>query len=532
MTIVPEPPPPEPCADEDCIPDPTPPPDGEFVDPGSDGGGPADMGEADCGLFDLGCHLEALFRGIVESALNPLLRLMSDTLLMTPTLQDLPQVGPLWRNSWELGLAVYSTLILLAGILVMSYESVQTRYTIKELLPRLVVGFLAAFVSLFVAEKAIRVANALSSALLADGLDTDSAGDALGDMVSGALSGGGLFLLLLGLALAVLLVALLITYILRVAITVILVIGAPLALVCHALPQTEGVARWWWRAFAAVLAIQIVQSLTLLVALRVFFDPSGWNPWGPTPSGLINLLVAITLVYILLKIPFWILSATRLSGGRRSLMGSVVRGWIAYKTFGVLTGRAANSGDLGHTARVAQVHRPGAPATSAPGVRPGAAPASPARSTTPTPVRPTGPYTAVPTQPAPPIEATPQGQGRPVEHTSERESRRSGQDRRRTGLHNNSTVGVAGSRQPRLPDRAERARAAGRQAWRPLANSASATPQRNQQQPDLPSHSVPAVGRAADRLAQRAPQPPLFRAVPPAPRDSRRNHPRRGGRTS
>lgn len=531
MTIVPEPLPPEPCVGEDCVPDPTPPPSLGPADRGGGGGGPADMGDAGCGLFDLGCHLEALFRGIVESALNPLLRLMSDTLLTTPTLQDLPQVGPLWHNSWQLGLAAYSTLILLAGILVMSYESVQARYTIKELLPRLIVGFLAAFLSLFFAEKAIKVANAFSSALLADGLDTDSAGSALGDMVSGALSGGGLFLLLLGIALAVLLVALLITYILRVAITVILVIGAPLALVCHALPQTEGVARWWWRAFAGVLAIQVAQSLTLLVALRVFFDPSGWNPWGPTPSGLINLLVAITLIYILLKIPFWILSATRISGGRRSRVGSAVRGWIAYKTFGLLTGRTASSGGPGHTARP-QVHRPGARTTSAPAVRPGTAPAPPARSTPPPPARPTGPYTAVPTQPAPPIESTPQGQGRPVERTRERESRRSGQDRRRSGLHNSSTAGVPGSRQPRLPDRADRARAAGRQAWRPLANSVSATPQRVQKPAPPPAHASSAVGRAADRLAQRAPLPPLFRAPPPAPRDSRRNDPRRGGRTS
>lgn len=527
MRIVPAPLPSDPCVGEDCNPDPTPPPSVAPADPGGGSADPVDIDATGCGVFDLGCHLEALFRGIVESALNPLLRLMSDTLLTTPTLRDLPQVGPLWHNSWQIGLAVYSTLILLAGILLMSYESVQAHYTLKELLPRLIVGFLAAFGSLFFAEKAIGVANALSASLLADGLDTGSAGDALGDMVSGALSGGGLFLLLLGLALAVLLVALLITYILRVAITVILVIGAPLALVCHALPQTEGVARWWWRAFAGVLAIQIGQSLTLLVALRVFFEPSGWTSWGPTLSGLINLLVAITLIYILLKIPFWVLSATRTSG-RRSMVGSAMRGWVAYKTFGLLTGRAANGGGPGHAARLARDPRPRAHMTPAPTVRSGTVPAPSARSTTPPPVRPTGPYTPVPTRPAPPIESTPQGQGRPVERTPQPESRRRRQDRRPAGPSTTPTPGVASSRQPRVPDRAERARAAGRQAWRPLANSASATPQRNQR-PDQPPHS--AVGRAADRQARRAPQPPMFRTPPPAPRDSRPNHPR-GGRTS
>jgi hypothetical protein len=40
----------------------------------------------------------------------------------------------------------------------------------------------------------------------------------------------------------------------RVALLILLVAAAPLALICHALPQTEGLARLWWRATAACLA--------------------------------------------------------------------------------------------------------------------------------------------------------------------------------------------------------------------------------------------------------------------------------------
>jgi hypothetical protein len=55
-------------------------------------------------------------------------------------------------------------------------------------------------------------------------------------------------------------------------------------------------------------------------------------------NGLVNLLVAIALVYILFKIPFWVLSSIR--GGRgRGLIGSLVKGYLAYKTFGLLSGR-------------------------------------------------------------------------------------------------------------------------------------------------------------------------------------------------
>jgi hypothetical protein len=41
----------------------------------------------------------------------------------------------------------------------------------------------------------------------------------------------------------------------------VLIAVAPFALACHALPQTEGIARWWWRAFTAILAIQSAQAV-------------------------------------------------------------------------------------------------------------------------------------------------------------------------------------------------------------------------------------------------------------------------------
>jgi len=69
--------------------------------------------------------------------------------------------------------------------------------------------------------------------------------------------------------------------------------------------------------------------------LRVLLAPGGFMPFGPTPNGLVNLLMALALVYILFKIPFWVLGSLR-GGGGRSLLGSMVRGFLAYKTFGLL----------------------------------------------------------------------------------------------------------------------------------------------------------------------------------------------------
>lgn len=49
---------------------------------------------------------------------------------------------------------------------------------------------------------------------------------------------------------------------------------------------------------------------------------------------MIQFLVALALCYVLIKIPFWVLGSIR--GGGGSLVGGLVRGLIAYKTFGLL----------------------------------------------------------------------------------------------------------------------------------------------------------------------------------------------------
>ncbi|WP_245960202.1 hypothetical protein [Prauserella flavalba] len=331
---------PAPCTGEGCIPQPTtsaPAPS----NPGTGQSGDSGNGDGDCGITNIGgCITNAindLFRGIVTAALNPLLDLLSKTLLTTPTPDSLPRIGELWNNSWQILLASYGLLILIAGILVMGYETVQTRHSIKEIAPRIVVGFLAGALSLWVATKAIEIANGIAQAVMGGGLDASSAGDTLKNLVLGSLN-GGIFIIFIGIFLAGMLIVLLVTYIVRVALTIILIAGAPIALMCHALPQTEGIARWWWKAFGGCLAIQVGQSLTLITAMKVFLAPGGFTLFGPTLSGLVNLLVALALMYILFKIPFWFLGALR-GGGGRSLLGSIVRGFIAYKTFGLLGGR-------------------------------------------------------------------------------------------------------------------------------------------------------------------------------------------------
>jgi hypothetical protein len=331
---------PPPCTGEGCIPQP---PSSPAPPTGPGNGQPDQPGEEsdDCGITDIGaCITEAInafFRGIVEAALNPLLDLLSKTLLTTPTPDQLPRIGELWNNSWQILLVSYGLLILVAGVLIMSYGTLQTRHSVKEIAPRVVVGFLAGALSLWLATKAIQIANGLAQAVMGGGVDASTAGTTLRNLVLGSLN-GGIWIIFIGIFLAGMLIVLLVTYIVRVALTVVLLAGAPIALMCHALPQTEGIARWWWKAFGGCLAIQVCQSLTLITAMNVFLAPGGFTLFGPTVSGLVNLLVALALMYILFKIPFWVLSSVK-GGSGRSIFGSIVRGFIAYKTFGLLGGQ-------------------------------------------------------------------------------------------------------------------------------------------------------------------------------------------------
>ncbi|MGH9286490.1 MAG: hypothetical protein ACRD0M_12580, partial [Acidimicrobiales bacterium] len=257
--------------------------------------------------------------------------LLGSTVLATPPAAGRGRVAELWRVSAGIADSLAVLLVLAGGAVVMSHETLQTRYALRDVAPRLVVGVIAANASLALAGQAIGFANALSRALLGEGVDPTNAAAVLRQLVLGALSGGGIFLTLLGGVVAVLAIVLLLTYVIRVALVVLLVAAAPLALVCHALPQTEGVALLWWRAFAGTLAIQVGQSFVLITALRVFFVSGGDATLGlASGGGLVDVLVSICLLWILVRIPAWV-SRLVLAGRPRSSISRAVKSVLIYK---------------------------------------------------------------------------------------------------------------------------------------------------------------------------------------------------------
>lgn len=267
---------------------------------------------------------------LLSSALNPTLDLLGHTLLATP---DVTAPGSRIREMWWASAGIANSgfvlLVLLGGILVMTHESLQARYSAKEILPRLAVAFIAANTSLILSGWAIRLANAVSRAVLGTGVDPQRVAQTLSPLR--LLPGPGarnLFLTLLGLVVAALALGLLVTCVLRAALVAILVAGAPLALALHALPHTEGLARLWWRALAAALGVQVGQALVLVVALRVFFDADRARVLGIGTGRLADLLVSGGLFWLLLRLPGWARRAV--FGPRTGGLGRMVRGWAIY----------------------------------------------------------------------------------------------------------------------------------------------------------------------------------------------------------
>jgi hypothetical protein len=271
--------------------------------------------------------IDSWFRGLVTDALNPMLQLVGDTVLATPQIAGQGRVSEIWLISLGVADSLLVLFVLAAGALVMTHDTLHSRYALKDALPRICFAAVTANASLSISEQLISFANALSRGFLAGGVDPAQASLQLKQFVLGAIAGSGIFVILLGLAAATLTVLLFILYVVRAAVVLILIAGAPLLLLTHALPQTDGLARLWWRGMTAALGVQVAQALVLATAVRVFFNSGGRQALGLSVTGnLIDLLVCLCLFWILIRIPFW--AKDLAFSGRRTMVGQAARTYV------------------------------------------------------------------------------------------------------------------------------------------------------------------------------------------------------------
>ena len=286
------------------------------------------------GLWDVAGRIRAAVNGwlrdLVAAAIDPAVDLAARSVLATPNLAAPGgRVRELWAMSVGLANTCYVLLVCAGGVLLMTNETLQTRYAIKDVAPRLVVGLVASNTSLLVVDAGIEVANALSRALLGPGVDPDQARATLKAVLVFPLDDADVWLTLLMVAVVVLAVVLEASYVLRVAVLVALIVAGPLALAGHALPQTEALARWWWRGVTACLAIPVAQSLALITALRVFFHTDQDRVLGLGSARLVDLLVATCLLWLLARIPTWAVRLVFVGGPATAV--TVAKSYVAYR---------------------------------------------------------------------------------------------------------------------------------------------------------------------------------------------------------
>ena len=340
--------------------------------------GPSAGAESDPSWYDIPGQINKAindwFASLVAGALTPMLNLLGATLLGTPDVTVMSGVTRIWGQMALLANALYVLIVLAGAVIVTTHGTVQSRFSAKEVVPRLAVGMIAGNASLGLIALMIHLANAIASAILGNTISPATAGAALGHQLSTeATGGGGIFLILLLLGGVVMLAAILLTYIVRVAITVVLAVAAPLALSMHALPGADSFARMWWRAMTGCLLIQLGQTLTFVVALEVMLDPNAnVSILGlPNNNAWVDPLVFIALCWILVKIPFWV--SRSMMGGGGSRLWSMAKTVVAYQALGAL-GMAKGRGPGG-----LPIHRKTGQSPNRPGQSPGGGGGGPRR---------------------------------------------------------------------------------------------------------------------------------------------------------
>ncbi|MBM0224416.1 conjugal transfer protein TrbL family protein [Micromonospora sp. ATA51] len=268
----------------------------------------------------------------ILACLDALIGVISSALLVTPNVTALPQVQALTGRSVLVVDTVFVLAFVAAGVLTMTAGGSEgSRYTAKDLVPRLIVGFVAAHFSQLWCGMLIDLANALTAALTTPEDDSDGALRAVKAHITAGQDKMAVLLFVVCVAIiAVLLASTAFSVIVRFAVVLVLTAFAPLALACHALPQTDPVARLWWRSYAGTLAVPVVQGFTLYAGQWMLTDPDNLLPvlgMPVDPGGAINLFVVMVMLWTTLRVPVLMrrFVSTTGGGGGANMLGAAVR---------------------------------------------------------------------------------------------------------------------------------------------------------------------------------------------------------------
>ena len=236
---------------------------------------------------------------------------MSDILTGTPP--ELTYLHPLVREAWMVVWAIASgALIVILGWMGLSFimaEHLGTRQAgWREMVPRLVLGLVAAATSLWWCALVIDVADAVSGFIAA------SLGVTAGDLLRASLKtlltavqagsvGMAILMAILYLIYGFFVLYVIVQMILRLALIDILLALAPIALGLWILPHTAGWGRHWLRLFMTTVFQQAVQLIALALGFGFLHEFAGFAAYEPVQDIIWKLLMSLAFIYMATKVP-------------------------------------------------------------------------------------------------------------------------------------------------------------------------------------------------------------------------------------
>ena len=210
--------------------------------------------------------------------------MITSALLVTPNVTALPQVQALTGRSVLVVDTVFVLAFVAAGVLTMTAGGRRT-LPLHDQGPRsraAIVGFVAAHFSQLWCAKLIDLANALTAALTPDDLDRRrrAASDQRAQRIDRRTGqdGGAAVRRLRGHHRWSCSASTAFSMIVRFAVVLVLTASRPSPWPATPLPQTDPIARLWWRSYGGALAVPVVQGFTLYAGQWMLTDPDNLLP--------------------------------------------------------------------------------------------------------------------------------------------------------------------------------------------------------------------------------------------------------------
>ena len=282
---------------------------------------------------------------------------MSDILTGTPA--DLTYAHDLVRQAWMVVWAITTgALVVILGWMGLSFimaEHLGTRQAgWREMVPRLVLGLVAAASSLWWCALVLDVADAVSG-FIAVSLNV-TPGDLLRaplDTFLTAVNAGSVgmaqLLALLYLVYGFFVLYVIVQMVLRLALIDILLALAPIALGLWILPHTAGWGRHWLRLFMTTVFQQAIQLIALALGIGFLNEFASVAAFEPVQDLIWKLLMSLAFVYMATRVPSMLGNSGTFDSWLSmlyfgmNLPASMMR---SAKTIGLMSGAAGGPGGM------------------------------------------------------------------------------------------------------------------------------------------------------------------------------------------